>query len=421
MQPTTEVNSLVTATTEAQERYDAAIGRGLALDLTRGKPSPEQLDLSAPLLGLLAQGHTSPSGIDCRNYGVLEGLPEVRALFAPYLDVEPSEIWVQGNASLRLMFDTVSWCMFLGTGTGPAWAQQGPVKFLCPTPGYDRHFHLLEHLGAVLVPVAMRDDGPDLESVQRLVRDDASVKGMFCVPRFSNPTGTVYSDETVNTLAAMETAAPDFRVFWDNAYARHSFESQAPELNPFLEACKVAGQAERALIFGSTSKVTLAGAGLSLVAVAGTNQAWLKGHLSKQAIGPNKLTQLAHLRFFEGPGAIERHMAKHAELLKPRFEAAGQVLEQTLGALGVAQWSKPDGGYFISLDTMPGCAARAVELASAAGVKLTPAGATSPYGRDPEDRNLRLAPSFPSVNEVRDSTQVLADSVILACAERTAN
>ena len=354
---------------QARARYARAVDAGLSLDLTRGKPSPEQLDLSTALLGLLSEGHTSPSGIDCRNYGGLEGLPEARALFAQYLEVEPQEVWVQGNSSLRLMYDTVSWCHSLGTSSGSAWSAQGPIKFLCPTPGYDRHFHLLAHLGFELIPVKMTDDGPDLETVQRLVRDDASVKGMFCVPRFSNPTGTVYSDETVQALASMVTAAPDFRVFWDNAYARHSLVADAPELRPFLDACKSAGQAERALIFGSTSKVTLAGAGLSMIAVAGDNQRWLRSHLSMQAIGPNKLTQLAHLRFFDGIAAIDRHMEQHASLLRPRFAAAADALENSLGPLRIAQWSRPEGGYFISLDTLPGCATRTVELAAAAGVK----------------------------------------------------
>lgn len=403
----------------ARGRLEEARGQGLALDLTRGKPSPEQLDLAQPLLDLLGEVTRTASGTDCRNYGVLEGLPEARELFADFLRVRSDEVFVQGNSSLRLMHDLLAWSLLVGTSDGGPWVLEGPTTFLCPAPGYDRHFHLCSHLGVRMEPVAIGPDGPDLERIGERIQD-ASVRGMFCVPRFSNPTGSVYSDEVVRGLANMEPACEDFRIFWDDAYARHELIPEAPLAGSLLDACKAAGCPERAYVFGSTSKVTLAGAGVSMVAVAGKNLDWLRANLSKQTIGPNKLVQAAHVEFLGNLDGVTRLMGRHADLLRPRFAAALAVLEDRLRPLSIATWTQPEGGYFVSLDTLPGCAETVVDLASKAGVKLTPAGATFPYGEDPLGSNIRLAPSFPTVSDVQRSAEVLADAIIVASADALA-
>lgn len=400
----------------ARQRLEEAKASGLALDLTRGKPSPDQLDLAQPLLDRLGAVTRAANGFDCRNYGILEGLPEARTLFAQFLRVSPDEVYVQDNSSLRLMHDLLAWSLLVGTSEGGPWVQEGETTFLCPSPGYDRHFHLCSHLGVRTEAVSIGPDGPDLERIAERVQDP-SVRGMFCVPRFSNPTGSVYSSEVVQALASLEPACPDFRIFWDDAYARHELEAGAPLAGSLLDACKQAGCPERAYVFGSTSKVTVAGAGVSMIAVAGRNQDWLRGNLSKQTIGPNKLVQAAHVEFLGDIDGVDRLMAQHAALLRPRFEAALAVLEERLEALSVASWTRPQGGYFVSLDTLPGCAETVVDLAAKAGVKLTPAGATFPYGEDPMGRNIRLAPSFPSVEDVRRSAEVLADAIVVASAE----
>lgn len=400
----------------ARQRLEQAKASGLALDLTRGKPSPEQLDLAQPLLDRLGAVTRSANGMDCRNYGILEGLPEARTLFAEFLRVEPDEVYVQDNSSLRLMHDLLAWSLLVGTSEGGPWALEGTTTFLCPTPGYDRHFHLCAHLGVRTEAVPIGADGPDLDRIAERIRDP-SVRGMFCVPRFSNPTGSIYSSEVVQALASMETACPDFRIFWDDAYARHELVDGAPLAGSLLDACKQAGCPERVYVFGSTSKVTIAGAGVSMVALAGKNQSWLQANLSKQTIGPNKLIQAAHVEFLEDIAGVDRLMARHASLLRPRFAAALEVLEERLKPLSIATWTRPQGGYFVSLDTLPGCAEVVVDLAAKAGVKLTPAGATFPYGEDPLGRNIRLAPSFPSVEDVRRSAQVLADAIMVASAD----
>ena len=409
--------AVVEARAAAEQRLEEAKASGLSLDLTRGKPSPEQLDLAQPLLDRLGQVTRAANGFDCRNYGILEGLPEARELFSRFLRVEAEEIFVQDNSSLRLMHDLLCWSLLVGTSEGGPWVLEGQTTFLCPSPGYDRHFHLCAHLGVQMEAVPMGPEGPDVEFIVERVRNDPSVRGMFCVPRFSNPTGSVYSSEVVESLAQMETACPDFRIFWDDAYARHELVAGAPLAGSLLDACKRAGCAERAYVFGSTSKVTVAGAGVSMVAVAGKNLNWLQGNLSKQCIGPNKLVQGAHVDFLVDDEGVDRLMKRHADLLRPRFEAALDVLEERLAPLSVARWTRPQGGYFVSLDTLPGCAEVVVDLAAKAGVKLTPAGATFPYGEDPLGRNIRLAPSFPSVEDVRRSAEVLADAVVVASAE----
>jgi DNA-binding transcriptional MocR family regulator len=385
------------------------------LDMTRGKPCPEQLDLSVGLLDGLSRAEFKASdGSDCRNYGGLDGLPEAKDLFAAYMGVRPEEIIIGGSSSLTLMHDAMSWAVLFGAGKGSTpWAAQRPVKFLCPSPGYDRHFAICEHLGIEMVPVDLRGNGPDMDTVERMAAEDASVKGIWCVPKYSNPTGDVYSDEVVQRLAGMRTEATDFRIFWDNAYCVHHLGTGPAPLADILAACRRAGHPERALLFGSTSKISFAGSGLAFMAGSTATMEWAKGHLGFQTIGPDKLNQLRHVRFFGDPAGIERHMQRHAAILKPKFDAVQEVLGRELSGKGVAEWTRPSGGYFTSVDTWDGCARRVIQLAAEAGVKLTPAGSTYPYKRDPRDRNIRIAPSFPPLADIRRAMEVLA-----VCIER---
>lgn len=397
--------------------YESFRARGLALDMTRGKPCNEQLDLSLGLLDVLGREYKAADGTDCRNYGVVEGLPEARALFAELLDVQPGEVVVGGNSSLAMMHDVIVQALLKGTTGGPAWHGQKP-KFLCPSPGYDRHFAICERYGIDMIPVAMNADGPDMDEVERLVASDASVKGMWCVPRYSNPGGVVYAKAVVERLAAMKTAAPDFRILWDNAYAVHHLVDAPPPLANLLPACAAAGNPDRAIVFTSTSKITFAGAGIAALASSAANVRNIVAGLSIQTIGHDKLNQLRHVRFFKDAAGIGAHMKKHAAILKPKFDAVTAILAERLGGKGVATWSDPKGGYFVSLDTPDGCAAKVVRMADEAGVKLTKAGATYPYGKDPRDRNIRLAPSFPPLAQVRQAMELVAICVEIAALER---
>lgn len=403
---------------EVQDRYWEALKKGLALDMTRGKPSPEQLDLSAPLFEhVTSTDCLAADGTDCRNYGVLEGLPEARALFSHYFEVTPQETLVGGNSSLALFHDYIVQAVLRGVpGGSRPWSQERP-KVLCPVPGYDRHFTILDRYGIEMVLIDMDADGPDVESVARLVRQDESIKGILCVPRHSNPTGVTYSDETVAALAQMKTAAADFRIFWDNAYAVHHLVDSPRPLANVLALCQKASHPDRVVMFGSTSKITLAGAGVALFAASEQNIAAVRKNLFVQTIGPDKLNQLRHVRFFRDFAGVEYHMKKHAQILRPKFEVVLKTFEERLGGLGVASWTEPEGGYFISVDTLPGRASRLVELAAAAGVKLTPAGATYPNGHDPLDRNLRLAPTFPSLDDLKVATELFCDVLLLASLE----
>lgn len=401
----------------AQARYDELRGRGLKLDLTRGKPSPEQLDLVEPLLSLPGPGrYLAADGTDCRNYGLPEGLPEARALFALMLGATPEQLLVADNSSLALMHDAVVFALLRGVpgGRGP-WSAEAPVTFLCPVPGYDRHFAICESYGIKMLPVELTGHGPDMDEVERLAAEPG-VKGIWCVPQYSNPTGETYSAEVVERLAAMRTAEPDFRIFWDNAYAVHHLTDERPALPSMLEACARHGSPDRALVFGSTSKVTLGGAGLSLFAASPENLRWFLAQAGKRSIGPDKLNQLRHVLFLKDFGGIERLMAEHRRLLAPKFAAVLDTFARELG--GVANWTEPRGGYFISLDVPDGCARRVVELAKAAGVALTPAGAPFPYGRDPRDRNIRIAPTFPKLADVRAAAEAVAVCVQLAAGEK---
>jgi len=402
-----------------RERYEAFRRRDLSLDMTRGKPSPQQLDLSLGLLACLGDGdYRAADGTDCRNYGVLEGLPEARELFAQVLEVEPSEIIVAGNSSLELMHDAIVQALLRGVpgGEGPWGGRE--VTFLCPSPGYDRHFAICERFGIRMIAVSMHGGGPDMGEVERLAAADVAVKGIWCVPKYSNPTGVTFSDEVVERLARMKTAAPDFRIVWDNAYAVHHLSDTADRLANLLQACKKAGHADRVLTFGSTSKISFAGAGVAMIAASEANLRHFAQGMAVRTIGPDKLNQLRHVRFFRDRAGIEAHMKKHAALLRPKFAAVTQIFERELGGKAIAEWSRPNGGYFLSLDTVEGCAARVVALAAEAGVKLTKAGATFPYGRDPRDRNIRIAPSLPVLEEIREAMELVAICVQRAAVEQ---
>jgi aspartate/methionine/tyrosine aminotransferase len=416
---------------ELEGRYAEFQSRKLALDMTRGKPAPAQLDLASELLNLPgSDDYKDSAGTDCRNYGGVDGLPEVRALFGEFLEVPADQVIIGGNASLTLMHDTVLRALTHGAplpggGAGKPWLQggegggpNGPVKFLCPSPGYDRHFSICEHFGIEMIPVGMNDAGPDMAQVEELVAGDAAIKGMWCVPKYSNPTGVTYSDEVVDRLAKMKTAAADFRIFWDNAYAVHHLSDSPDRLKNMYAACDAAGNPDRVLIFGSTSKITLAGAGLAAFGASPANIADAKKHLSMQTIGPDKINQLRHLRFLKDMNGIAAHMKKHAAIIKPKFDAVLKIFEEELGGTGAATWTAPRGGYFISLDTIEGCAAQVVKTAADAGVKLTGAGATFPYRKDPKDSNIRIAPTLPAPADIATASEVVAVCVQLAAIQK---
>ncbi|WP_271201343.1 aminotransferase class I/II-fold pyridoxal phosphate-dependent enzyme [Methylopila turkensis] len=402
----------------ARADYDAFRAKGLKLDMTRGKPAPEQLDLAEGMLALPGnRDHLSEAGEDARNYGGLQGLAETRALFARTLGASPDRIVVGDNSSLALMHDSLVYALLKGVpGSAKPWGREPDVAFLCPTPGYDRHFAICEEYGVRMIPVPLTGDGPDMDKVEELVRDPA-VKGMWNVPKYANPSGDVYSDETIRRLARMTTAAPDFRLFWDNAYVLHHLTDDGREILNVLDACAEAGHPDRAFVFASTSKMTLAGAGLAFFASSPANVAWLLASASKRTIGPDKLNQLRHVRFLKDHDGLVAHMAKHKALLAPKFAAVDEALEARLAGTGAARWTKPEGGYFISVDVVEGTASRVVQLAKDAGLLLTGAGATWPKGKDPRDQNLRLAPSFPSLSDVKAASEGIAICILLAAAE----
>ena len=388
--------------------------------MTRGKPAPDQLSLAAGMLTLPGNGDfTSEAGEDARNYGNLQGLAEARALYAPIMGVPPAQVVTGDNSSLALMHDCVLWAMVKGVpGGAQPWGQQAPA-FLCPVPGYDRHFAICEEYGIRMIPVALTGEGPDMDEVERLAADP-SVKGMWCVPRYSNPSGETYSDAVVKRLATMRTGAPDFRLFWDDAYAVHHLTDTRHAIANVLTLAAEAGLADRPLVFASTSKVTLAGGGIAFVASSPANVAWYLASAGKRTIGPDKLNQIRHVRFLRDQGGIAAHMEKHRALIGPKFAAVQQALTARLSGTGAATWTVPEGGYFISVDVRPGTAKRVVALAKQAGLALTPAGATWPGGQDPHDSNLRLAPTFPSLEEVRLASEGIAICILLAALEAEA-
>lgn len=410
---------LVNIKIQVDEKIGSLRGQQLALDMTRGKPGKAQLDLSLPMLNIVGpDNYIAQDNVDCRNYGGLDGLTEAKRFFAQYLGVTDQEIIIGGNASLNIMHDAMSIAMLHGTTEGGPWVKEEEINFLCPVPGYDRHFAICEHLGIKMIPVAMTEHGPDMCRVEALVKDDQTIKGIWCVPKYSNPTGICYSDEIVQRLASMTTAAKDFRIFWDNAYTVHHLGHEIARVEHILDACKRAGNEDRAYIYGSTSKLTFPGSGVAMMAGSENNMAFIRKHLAFQTIGPDKLNQLRHVLFLKDMEGLLEHMNKHAVLLKARFDAVLAVLDQELSGKGVAHWSKPEGGYFIDLDALPGTAKEIISMAAQLGVKLTPAGATFPYGNDPEDKNIRIAPSFPTVDEVTKATEVLCVCIEKLSIER---
>ena len=403
------------------ENYDAFKAKGLKLDLTRGKPSAAQLDLSNALLSLPgAHDYLAEGATDTRNYGGLQGLVEARRLFSRMMGAAPEQIVAANNSSLALMHDTVIYALLKGTcDSVTPWSKQGEIAFLCPVPGYDRHFRICEEYGIRMIPVPLRKDGPDVEAVERLVAQDGSIKGMWCVPKYSNPTGTIYSDAIIERLAAMETAAPDFRLYWDNAYAVHHLTDERIEIANILQLSARHGNPNRAFVFASTSKITLAGSGLALFASSNDNVKWLLEKLIPRTIGPDKINQLRHVRFLKDDASIEQLMDRQRALIAPKFQKVLEIFDQKLAGIPEVSWTRPKGGYFISLEVGKGCANRVVQLAKEAGVVLTPAGATHPYGKDPDDRTIRIAPSFPALSEVAHAAEGVALCVLLAAAEKT--
>jgi DNA-binding transcriptional MocR family regulator len=401
-----------------QQDYAALQTMNLALDLTRGKPSPEQLDLSNALLSLPGSDFRDAEGTDIRNYGGLHGLPELRAIFGELLGIPVPNLIAGNNSSLELMHDVVVYSLLHGGVDSPRpWKDEPRVKFLCPVPGYDRHFNLTETMGIEMIPIPMREDGPDVDLIEELVAVDPAIKGMWAVPVFANPTGITYSWETVRRLIQMRTAADDFRLFWDNAYAVHTLTMDFVRQVDVLGLAAAAGNPNRPYVFASTSKITFAGAGVSFFGGSLGNIAWYLQYAAKKSIGPDKVNQLRHLRFFGDADGVRLQMRRHQQLLAPKFALALEILDKRLGDSKIASWTEPKGGYFISLDVLPGTARRTVALAKDAGIAVTDAGASYPYRKDPDDKNIRIAPTFPSIPDLRNAIDGLATCVLLAATE----
>jgi aspartate/methionine/tyrosine aminotransferase len=416
-----DVTQLKMLKEKLQLQYDDFKKQSLKLDMSRGKPNVDQLDLSMGIFecaGIECYG--TLDGIDCRNYGELDGIPEAKKLFAEILEVSPDEIIVGGNASLNMMYDMVAHAMTHGVaGSEVPWGKLPKVKFLCPSPGYDRHFAICEFFNIEMITIPMKADGPDMDMVEKLAGEDEYIKGIWCVPKYSNPGGVTYSDEVVDRFAKMNTKATDFRIFWDNAYVvHHLYEEKQDSLKNILTACKQAGNPDRVFIFTSTSKITFPGAGVAVMAGSENNLKHTRKRLAKQNIGPDKLNQLRHVRFLKDLNNINLHMKKHAEIIRPKFKVVLDKLEKELGGKNIAWWSKPNGGYFISLNTMEGCAKKVVDKAAEAGVKLTSAGDTFPYGKDPNDSNIRIAPSFPSLSELQKAIELVCICIQLVSVEK---
>ncbi|MCZ9290830.1 aminotransferase class I/II-fold pyridoxal phosphate-dependent enzyme [Corynebacterium lehmanniae] len=401
-----------------RQQYDELKARNLNLDLTRGKPSSEQLDFSNALLSLPGEGdYTDNTGVDVRNYGGLTGIADIRELWAEALGIDPDNLIAGDSSSLNIMFDLISWSYIWGNNDSPRpWKDEETVKWICPVPGYDRHFSITEHFGFEMVQVPMTPTGPDMDAVEELVKDP-QVKGMWTVPVFGNPTGVTFAPEVVEKLAAMETAAPDFRIVWDNAYAIHTLTGAQTDNPDVIALAEKHGNPNRFWYMSSTSKITLAGSGVAFFASSKANLEWYASHASIRGIGPNKVNQLAHARLLGDVQGLHTLMKQHASSLAPKFEAVVGILQDRLGEFGVAQWTEPEGGYFISLDVLDGSATRVWELAKDAGITLTKAGASFPHGVDEKDQNIRLAPSLPPLDEVRTAMDGVATCVLLACVE----
>ena len=407
---------------ELNKEYEAMKAKNLALDMSRGKPSAAQLSISNDMLDVLdSKSDCKCDGIDCRNYGNLEGIPQARKLMGDLMRVPAENVLVCGNASLNIMYDCVSRAMMFGIMGCTPWSKLPKVKFLCPAPGYDRHFKITELFGIEMINIPMTEDGPDMDMVEKLVAADSSVKGIWCVPKYSNPQGVVYSDETVRRFANLKPAAKDFRIFWDNAYLCHHIYDESIEILEILSECEKAGNPDLVYEFCSTSKVTFAGGGISAIATSLANLEWIKQSLTVQTISYDKLNQLRHVLYFENADAIRAHMRKHADFMRPKFDAVLEKLDKELGDTGIASWKKPMGGYFISFETMEGCAKAVVAKCKEAGVVLTGAGATYPYGIDPKDTNIRLAPSFPTPEELSEAAELFTLCVKIVSVEKLLN
>lgn len=401
--------------------YEDAKGKGLKLDMSRGKPAVSQLDMEMDIMDVMnsSADYKTAAGLDTRNYGAMDGIPEAKKLMAQMMGVSSADqVIVCGNASLTIMYDTVSRCVTHGVLGNTPWCKLGKVKFLCPAPGYDRHFAITQHFGIEMITIPMTAKGPDMDLVEKLAAEDESIKGIWCVPKYSNPQGYSYSDETVRRFAALKPAAKDFRIFWDNAYAiHHLYEEEQDEILDILSECEKAGNPDMVFEFSSTSKVSFAGGGISAVASSKANLDEMRKSLTIQTIGFDKINQLRHVRYFKNLDGLKVHMMKHAEIMRPKFEAVLKVLNEELSGLGIAEWTNPKGGYFISFESMDGCAKKIVAKCKEAGVVLTGAGATYPYGEDPNDSNIRLAPTFPTSEELAAATDLFVLCVKLVSVE----
>ena len=404
---------------QLEEEYEAYKAQGLKLDMSRGKPGADQLSVSNGLLDAITskdweQG--AGGSLEYRNYGILTGIRECKAIFADLLDVPPENVIVCGNSSLNMMFDYITQCMLTGSG-GEPWSKQGEIKFICPSPGYDRHFAIAEYYGMKLIPVKMNSDGPDMNAVEEIIKDE-KVKGMFCVPKYSNPTGATYSHEIVERIAKMKPAAKDFRIIWDNAYIIHDLTDNPDKLDNIFDVLKKYGNEDMVIEFTSTSKISFPGSGVAALAASKNNIKMITSRMTIQTIGYDKLNQYRHVKFYKDVAGIKRYMKLHRAILAPKFKAVINEFESSLGGLGIAKWTKPNGGYFISLDVLGGTAKRVGQLCEEAGVTLTTIGATFPHGIDPEDKNIRIAPSFPPVDELMTATKLLCICVKLAAVEK---
>ena len=412
---------LQTLQAELTKAYEDAKGKGLKLDMSRGKPGITQLDMGMDILDALnsKSDMKTEDGMDVRNYGVLDGIPEAKRLMAGIMGVKPENVVVCGNASLSIMYDTISRSMTHGVMGSTPWCKLDKVKFLCPVPGYDRHFAITEHFGIEMINVPMSPQGPDMDMVERLVTEDSTIKGIWCVPKYSNPQGYSYSDETVRRMAALKPAAKDFRIFWDNAYAVHDlYDERKDTILEILSECEKAGNPDMVYEFCSTSKISFSGAGVAAMASSKGNSDFIKKSMTIQTIGYDKINQLRHVRYFKDINGLKAHMKKHAALLKPKFEAVLTTLDEELSGLDIGEWTKPNGGYFISFETMDGCAKAIVAKCKEAGMTLTGAGATFPYGKDPKDSNIRIAPSFPTPEEMKQAAELFALCVKLVSVEK---
>jgi len=413
-------NELIALRDELLKEYENIKAKNLSLDMSRGKPSADQLDISMELMDVLSSRDSLISdGVDCRNYGVLTGITDAKQLLADMIEVPVDNVIIYGNSSLNIMYDTVSRSYTHGVLGSTPWCKLDKVKFLCPVPGYDRHFAITEFFGIEMINVPMLPTGPDMDMVERLVESDESIKGIWCVPKYSNPQGITYSDETVLRFANLKPKAKDFRIYWDNAYGvHHLYDDDQDYLIEILDACTKAGNPDMVYKFCSTSKISFPGSGVAAIAASDANIAEIKKQLTIQTIGHDKLNQLRHVRFYGNMDGVVKYMKKHADILRPKFEMVTDTLEKELGSLEIGEWIKPKGGYFVSFDSLPGCAKKIVAKCKEAGITMTNAGATYPYGKDPNDSNIRIAPSFPTTDELKEAMEVFTLCVKLVSVEK---